>query len=232
MVQMETLVTPATSRTLVAAAAGLAMLVAVTAPSPAQDTVPGADFPSAAQVGAAMNGADTWTRSLGRPGFVALGAKPAACRSDVPFADASESRKGYYEGGMSRKNPYYGFVEVTVHRFASAGAAKRALKGLPTWLADCARSVEWVCKQCDGIATIRRTPAAQRRVGTQSVTWNQHSVGLGVANGRAVAARTGATVVVTVASHAIGPDSLQTPPRPPWGRGLSVARTALARAAG
>lgn len=232
MVQMETLVTSATLRTLVAVAAALAMLVAVTAPSPAQDTVPRADFPSAAQVRAAMNGADTWTRSLGRPGFVALGAKPAACRSDVPFAAANESRKGYYEGGMSRKRPYYGFVEVTVHRFASARAANRALKGLPTWLADCARSVEWVCKQCDGIATIHRTPAAQRRVGAQSVTWNQRSVGLGVANGRAVAARTGATVVVAVASHAIGPDSLETPPRPPWGRGLSVARTALARAAG
>lgn len=231
MVQMQTLVKSATLRTLVAVAAALAMLVTA-APSRAQGTVTRTDFPSAAQVKAAMNGADTWTRSLGRPGFVALGAEPAACRSDVPFAAANDSRKGYYEGGMSTKRPYYGFVEVTVHRFSSARAANRALQGLPTWLADCARSVEWVCKQCDGIATIHRTPAAQRRVGAQSVTWNQRSVGLGVANGRAIAARTGATVVVTVASHAIGPDSLEAPPRPPWGRGLSVAKTALARAAG
>ncbi|MCU0279843.1 MAG: hypothetical protein MUE31_13265, partial [Candidatus Nanopelagicales bacterium] len=74
MVQMQTLVTQATSRTPLVVAAALTMLVAVSTPSPARDTVPGPDFPSAAQVRAAMKGADTWTRSLGRPGFVALGA--------------------------------------------------------------------------------------------------------------------------------------------------------------
>ncbi len=210
--------------------AALAVCLIMTGPAPAHADIVRSDFPSATQVKASMKGAGTWNRSLGEPNASALGAEPANCRSDLPFATAAEHRNSYYMGSIARRKQYSGVVEVTVYRFATTAAARQALTGLPTFLAGCEKSVEWWCEDCDGIATIYRTPAAARRVGVQSVTWNQRSVGMGVANGHAIAARTGSTVVVTVASHQSDPVSMATPPRPTWKRTLSVARKALARA--
>ena len=214
-------------RSLVAVLLGV--LILVEAPLSATAAIPRTEFPSATQVKASMLGKGAWHRSLGEADAGAVGARPSQCRSEQPFAAATEFRNSFVRGSVGRKR-YSGVAQVTVYRFASTQTATDAMSGLPGFLSECARSVEWWCENCDGIATIYRTPAAARRVGEQSVAWNQRSVGMGVANGHAIAARDGSTIVVTVASHLTDPEHLTAPPRPAWKQADSVARKALVRA--
>lgn len=210
--------------------AALAVCLVLAGPIPARADIPKSDFPRAAQVKASMKGSGKWMRSLGDPNALAVGATPAGCRSDLPYAGAIEHRHSFYMGPIPRTTKYFGVAEVTVYHFATPAAASQSMTDLPGFLVDCAKSVEWWCEDCDGIATIYRTPAVPRRAGEQSVIWNQRSVGMGITNGHAIAARTGGTVVVTVASHQTNPETMKTPPRPTWKRTLSVAKKALARA--
>ncbi len=228
MVGIEGQTNPLRWRTLLVAA--LTVCLVLSGPAPARADIAKSDFPRAAQVKASMKGSGTWMRSLGDPNAVAARATPAGCRSDLPFTGATEHRNAFYMGSIPRKRKYFGVAEVTVYRFPSPAAASQSLADLPEFLDDCAKSVEWWCEDCDGIATIYRTSTSPRRVGAQSVTWNQRSVGMGITNGHAIAARTGATVVVTVASHQTNPENKETPPRPTWKRTVSVAKKALARA--
>ena len=69
-------------------AVALASCLILVAPPTARADITRTDFPSAAQVKSSMSGSGTWHRGLGAPNFVALGATPAACQSDLPFAAA------------------------------------------------------------------------------------------------------------------------------------------------
>jgi len=216
-------------RLLLVALLGTALILL--APPQVHAAINGTEFPSASQVKTSMNGKGKWSRSLGDPNFKAIGASPAACRSDLPFAEATEFRNAYYYGSIAGNKKYHGTSEVTVYRFGSDDDAVQAMAGLPGFLTACPKSKEWVCERCDGIATYYRTPAAPRPVGEESVAWNERSVGMGIAKGHAIAARTGATIVVTVVSHQTDPERMKTPPAPTWKQAVSVAGKAVNKAA-
>lgn len=207
---------------------GMALVLA--AAQPARADIRGGDFPRASQVKASMHGKGAWERALGDPDFKALGAKPAACRSDRPFRAAKEFRNAYYYGAVKGTKKYHGIAELTTYRFGSTKAARQAMTRLDKFLTACPTSVEWVCQDCDGVWTYHRAPAVHRPLGDQSVTWNERKVGMGVAKGHAIAARTGRIVVVTVVSHQTDPDRMKTPRAPTWKRTMSVARKALVKA--
>jgi hypothetical protein len=119
---------------------------------------------------------------------------------------------------------------VNLYRFASKLAAAEAMAALKVFLRDCRVSEEWVCNDCDGIWTYARHPAAQRRVGDQSIAWNQQTLGMGRGNGRVIAARSHRVIVVATVSHQTAPESMEKPPKPTWKATISVTRKALARA--
>ncbi|HYO17590.1 MAG TPA: hypothetical protein VES02_02855, partial [Dermatophilaceae bacterium] len=150
------------------------MSLILAAPPTAQADVSRTDFPSAAQVKSSMSGEGKWHRGLGDPNFVALGATPAACRSDLPFAAATESRSAGYLGSLAGKK-YRGQAQVSLYRFESKRTAAQAMAALTVFLRDCRVSEEWVCQDCDGIWTYARRPAAPRRVGDQTLAWNQQT---------------------------------------------------------
>jgi hypothetical protein len=177
-----------------------------------------------------MSGSGTWHRGLGAPNFVALGATPAACQSDLPFAAATESRSAGYSGPPAGGREYHGHAEVNLYRFASKLAAAEAMAALKVFLRHCRVSEEWVCNDCDGIWTYARHPATQRRVGDQSIAWNQQTLGMGRGNGRVIAARSHRVIVVATVSHQTAPESMEKPPKPTWKATISVTRKALARA--
>jgi hypothetical protein len=208
----------------------LATALVLLAPQPGSASIPRRDFPRASQVKASMQGQGTWTRSLGDLNAAPVGASPAECRSNLPFAKAVESRSAWYDGAVARTRQYSGAAQVSVYRFGSRASAKRAIAKLARFLRACPTSQEWWCEGCDGFATLYRTPAARHEVGAQSVAWNERAEGMGIANGRAIAARTGARIVVTTVSHRTDPANMTTPPPPSWKRVVSVAATAVARA--
>lgn len=215
-------------RCVLAAALGFCLILA--APPAARADIPRTDFPSAAQVKSSMKGTSTWHRGLGDPNFVALGATPAACRSDLPFAAATQSRSAGYFGSLTGTRAYNGHAQVTVYRFNSKRAAVKAMAALKAFLRDCRVSDEWVCQDCDGTWTYARRPAAHRRVGEQSLAWNQQTLGMGRGNGRVLAARASRVIVVAAVSHLTSPESMKKPPAPTWKTTISVTEKALARA--
>ncbi|MGB7979417.1 MAG: hypothetical protein WCF36_01320 [Candidatus Nanopelagicales bacterium] len=208
----------------------LGVCLVMVAPLTAHAEITRADFPSTAQVKASMDGTGKWQRGLGDLNFVPLGATPASCRSDLPFAAATESRSAGYFGSLAGKKKYHGQAQVTLYRFSSTRAAKRAMAALKVFLRDCRVSEEWVCQDCDGIWTYARRPASPRRVGDQALAWNQQTLGLGRGNGRVIAARSSRLIVVATASHQTDPESMKKPPAPTWKTTISVTKKALARA--
>jgi hypothetical protein len=215
-------------RILLAAALAVGLILA--APPAARADITRADFPSARQVKSSMNGRGTWHRGLGDPNFVPLGATPAACRSDLPFAAATESRSAGYFGSLSGRKKYHGQAQVNLYRFRSTHAAADAMAAAKVFLRDCRLSDEWVCQDCDGIWTYARRPAASRRVGDQALAWNQQTLGMGRGNSRVIAARSGRVIVVATVSHQTDPESMKKPPKPTWKATISVTKKALARA--
>lgn len=215
-------------RVLLAGALGVCLILA--APPAARADISRGDFPGAAQVKSSMSGKGSWHRRLADPDVVALGAAPAACRSDLPFAAAIESRDAGYSGSLSGEKAYHGQTQLSVYRFASSRAAVAAMASLTVFLRDCRVSDEWVCQDCDGVWTYARRPAAPRRVGDQSLAWNQQTLGMGRGNSRVIAARTSRVIVVTTVSHQTDPESMKKPPKPTWKSTISVTRKALARA--
>ena len=159
--------------------AALVVCLPLVAPPEARADITRTDFPSAAQVKSSMKGTGKWQRGLGDLNFVPLGATPAACRSDLPFAAATESRSAGYFGSLPGTKKYHGQAQVSVYRFTSKRAAAKAMAALKEFLRDCRVSEEWVCQDCDGIWTYARRPAAPRRVGDQTIAWNQQSLGMG-----------------------------------------------------
>ena len=215
-------------RALLATVLGACLILA--APAAAHADITRADFPRAAQVKASMDGTGKWQRGLGDLNFVPLGATPATCRSDLPFAAATESRSVGYFGSLAGTKKYHGQAQVSVYRFTSKRAAAKAMAALKEFLRDCRVSEEWVCQDCDGIWTYARRPAATRRVGDQAIAWNQQSLGMGRGNGRVIAARSSRVIVVANVSHQTDPESMKKPPAPTWKTALSVTKKALARA--
>jgi len=216
------------SRVFLAAALGVGLILA--APLAAQADITRTEFPGAAQVKSSMNGTGKWHRGLGDVNFVALGATPAACRSDLPFAGASESRTAGYVGSLAGKKKYHAQAQVSLYRFTSEDDAAGAMAALKVFLRDCRVSDEWVCQDCDGTWTYARRPAAHRRVGDQSLAWNQQTLGLGRGNGRVIAARSSRLIVVATVAHQTDPESMKKPPKPTWKATISITRKALARA--
>ncbi len=211
-------------------AAALVVSLVVAAPPPARADIARTDLPSAAQVKASMAGRGAWLRGLSEPNYVPLGATPATCRSDLPFAASLESRSAGYSGSLAGRKKYHGQAQVSLYRFASTRAAVEAMAALEVFLRDCRVSEEWVCENCDGIWTYARRPVAGRRVGAQSLAWNQQSLGMGRGNGRVIAARSRRLIVVATVSHQTDPESMRKPPAPTWKSAISVTRKALARA--
>ena len=200
----------------VALSAMLVICLILIAPPDARADITRTDFPSAAQVRSSMSGKGTWQRGLGDLNFVPLGATPAGCRSDLPFAAATESRSAGYFGSLPGTKGYHGQAQVSVYRFTSKRAAAKAMAALKKFLRDCRVSEEWVCQDCDGIWTYARRPAAPRRVGDQTIAWNQQSLGMGRGNGRVIAARSSRLIVVATVSHQTDPESMKKPPTPTW----------------
>ena len=211
-------------------AGALAFCLILVAPPTARADIARTDFPSAGQVKSSMNGSGTWRRGLGDLDFVPLGARPASCRSDLPFAAAIESRSAGYIGSVAGTKKYHGQAQVSLYRFRSKRVATEAMAAVKAFLRDCRVSDEWVCQDCDGIWTYARRPAAPRRVGDQALAWNQQTLGMGRGNGRVIAARSGRVIVVATAAHQTDPASMKKPPRPTWKAAASIARKALARA--
>ena len=211
-------------------AVALASCLILVAPPTARADITRTDFPTVAQVKSSMKGAGKWRRGLGDLDFVPLGARPAACRSDLPFAAAVESRSAGYFGSLVGSRKYDGQVQVNVYRFASKRSAVEAMAALEVFLGDCRVSDEWVCQDCDGIWTYARRPAAPRQVGRQSLAWNQQTLGMGRGNARVIAARSSRLIVVATASHQTAPESMKKPPKPTWRTTIAIARKALARA--
>jgi hypothetical protein len=215
-------------RALQAVALGACLILA--APPTAQAEISRTDFPNAAQVKSSMNGTGKWHRGMGDLNFVALGARPATCRSDLPFSGAIESRTTFYVGSLAGKKKYHGQAQVSLYRFRSKRTAVEAMAALKVFLGACRVSEEWVCQDCDGIWTYARRPAAHRRVGDQALAWNQQTLGMGRANSRVIAARSNRAIVVATVSHQTDPASMKKPPAPTWKSTISVTKKALARA--
>jgi hypothetical protein len=205
-----------------------AMLVGASVPATAGAAITRSDFPSLSYVKTAIGGSGAWGRAFSREG--PLGAKPARCRSDLPFSAAREYRSAWYNGPLRSTRSLTGVTSIKVYRFGSASSARRAMAKAEAFVTDCPKSTEWVCTNCDGVWDIRRKLAPARRVGTQSFAWKEVSAGLGVENSRVIAARTGRTVVVVNVGHQTDPVDARTPKAPSWSRAEVIAKEAIRKA--
>lgn len=190
--------------------------------------IPTSDFPTVKQAKSAMNGTGQWGRwVLDRNEGAPIGAKPSRCRSDLPFRAADEFRTAVYFGPVAGQSDFGGTVHDTVYHFASTKKAKHAMAGVTDFLTACPRSVEWVCEQCDGIWTAKRTVLSVPTIGAQSIAWNEKRSGMGLGNGRAIASRRKDTITVTFVMHGTSPEIVdEYPPRPTVDQAVQVARDA------
>jgi hypothetical protein len=210
----------------IVAAVGVA-LVGMSAAPAATPVVTSSHLPSKAKVKDIYNGSGSWFRAVGAPNSAPLGAKPSQCRSDLPFAGALASRGAAYSGPIHNVRKYFGSADVTLYRFASVALASQAIDNASGFAAACPTSDEWVCEECDGIATFHRTPATGHKVGTESVAWNQRTDGMGMTRGHVIVARYGKQVVVVYAANGTDPDITNYPTSASWSRTESLARAAL-----
>lgn len=218
-------------RSGVSLVAGVILALAqLTAVQPTAGAVASSAVPSVSTIKRSMSGSGSWSRWVGDPASP-VGVDPSTCGSDVPVAQSVERMAASYHGRVKGKKRYYGSVQVQVARFVSAVAAQGALSGLRDWVRACPRSEEWYCTECDDGFSARRSVAARRRVGEQSVAWNERRYGLGVTNGHVIAARTGRTVVITYVAHSGNPEDARVPKAPSWARTVAIAKKAV-RAAG
>jgi hypothetical protein len=203
-------------------------VVAVAATAlPAGATITSSDLPSKATVKEQMDGTGTWrTSGQGRP----IGASPADCRSDLQMLDPTERRARGYSGRQpGRSASVLGEVLVEVYRYASASAASDAVRRNGTYPDRCPRVREWVCTECDGVATVWRERATMPRVGVQSVAWRFHGLDNFKHNGWTVVARRGSTVVRVSTGRVHMPDdgAFRYPQMVSKDRAERIARLAL-----
>lgn len=177
-----------------------------------------------------LAGRGKWVRNLGEPDFLPLGANPAQCRSDLPFAGAVASQGAFYFGPLRSTKRFYGEAQVTVREYPDAAAAQAAVTAAAAFAIACPQSTEWVCEQCDGVWDYQRTPARGRKVGEQSTAWSQDSQGLARARGRVIVARSGVTVVEVYAGRTNDPTDTKVPKPPTWKRTVALAKRALRKA--
>ncbi len=212
---------------LVVLATGTATVVSAGA------VIPTTAFPSKVAVKSELNGVGAW-RATFFPDTTALGARPRSCRSDLQLLAFTEDRGRSYFGAQAGRPPSVeAFARIKVYRYASTAAARAAVKRNATYPDRCPRVVEWVCDNCDGIATTWRTAVTVPRVGQQSTAWSWRELGMAKATGYTVVARRGATVVVVDAGRDRYVDGAAwTYPRLiAKTRAVAIARLALSTAA-
>lgn len=191
------------------------------------------EFLTKAQVKSALSGVGTWDVATQAGSERPMGTSPGRCRSDLALGRAEEIRSANYWGPLPGPTPYVSAsVVVELYKFGSRGEARAAVRKVSRWVPACPETLEWYCQNCDGSQEFYRSPAKRRRVGAQSYTWNERTAYFhGMANGRAIAARSGRIVVITRASHATDADGSGAPPAPPtWRAAVTLARQALAEA--
>jgi hypothetical protein len=214
-----------------ALAAGLVALLTAVAVLPAGAVIPRDAVPSTADVREAMDGTGSWMRVVVPPDEGGpIGAKPRRCRSDLPFAAATDERSAYYTGTPRRGvDAESAVAQVIVLRFASRGDAADAVRASIRQIRGCDAWTEWVCTQCDGIADLTARPTRLGQVGQQSVAWAGTSFSNGKARQRVVVARSGATVVRVTASYGRFPGTgpFTWPERPSAATALRLTRVAL-----
>ncbi|MBM9461116.1 hypothetical protein JK386_14535 [Nocardioides sp. zg-536] len=223
---------------LLALAAVLLTVPVLTAP--ALTTPAGADsyvkiFPSRAVVKSALGGTGRWVPY--RAGDVrALGATPAACRSDLQLLDFRFAKvRNYYGHEKGMPHSVSTRAEIAVVGYASRAKARAAVARLRTYAERCPRVREWTCEDCDGVATTVRTSVRTRRVGTESTAWRFREVGNFKSKGYAVVARRGTTLVRVTVSRIRDPFAAKTgwtyPKLIDEREVVRLARKALAQAA-
>ncbi len=167
-------------------------------PAPAVATISKSDFPPKSVVKSVIGGKSAWRAY---PGDIAtLGGKPRRCRSDKQMLKFDEVKSKLFSG-KERGAPksVFASAEIAILKYATVGSARDAVKRNGTYPKRCGKVTEWVCNECDGISTTRRTRVSAAPVGSQSVVWKFRRIDNFKSNGYAVVARKGSTVVrVTV----------------------------------
>ncbi|WP_134768220.1 hypothetical protein [Nocardioides sp. 1609] len=151
-------------------------------------------LPAAPEVKAAVGGQGAWRVYPGD--IAALGSRPAGCRSDEQMLAYRGVQARWYSGrerGVPRA--VHTGAEIAVLRYADAAAARAAVRNNESYPRRCPRVTEWVCEECDGISTTRRTRVPVARLGDQSVAWSLRAVGNAKSAGYTVVARRGRSVV-------------------------------------
>lgn len=188
-------------------------------------------FPTKAEVKEALNGTGRWDR--GPFDVAAVGARPAACRSDLQMLNFSSVRARFYRGaepGMPTSTSTS--ARVAVFSYPDVASASAAVANNATYPQRCHKVVEWVCNDCDGIWTTWRTSVTSKRLGAQSTLVRTRELGNFPAKGWTMLARRGSTVVrVTVDRTNELVDEEMTHPRRPDRKSVRRLTRAALRAA-
>ena len=132
------------------------------------------DFPSSAEVGDAIGRGGSWDRYLSKNYSKAdwvLGARPAQCASDGPFAAATDNRSASY-GMMRSSTSRLGYnAQVAIYKFPSEAKARAALTKVQAHVRSCPSYTEWVCTQCDGIFDVWQRLSPIPNAGDRTVAW-------------------------------------------------------------
>ena len=120
-------------------------------------------------------------------------------------------------------------ASVTLYRFGSSGAAKRALKRVKAHVKGCPKYTEWVCTQCDGIFDVWQQLASVPTIGDGTVAWAGRQMDNFGSRFRKAVVRDGRIVIearvsVGSADPTVGPRFPST--RPTKGQLRKVATTA------
>ena len=132
------------------------------------------DFPSSAEVGDAIGRGGSWDRYLSKNYSNAdwvLGARPARCASDGPFAAATDNRSASYSRMRSSSNQLAYNAQVAIYKFPNKAKARAALTKVQAHVRSCPSYTEWVCTQCDGIFDVWQRLSPIPNAGDRTVAW-------------------------------------------------------------
>lgn len=147
--------------------------LAIVLPASAQAAFTPSDFPSA-------NADGGWERYVSKNVYdsnTVVGARPARCASDKPFARSTVQRSAYYNRTRRTVNQPFYSASVTLYDFGSRGKASAALRKVKKHVRTCPSYTEWVCNNCDGIWDVWQKLAAISRVGDKTVAWAGRTMG-------------------------------------------------------
>lgn len=214
-------------------ALALALPLGLVAPTTAQAHIYNSDFLSKAKVKSLRNGTGHWTRWTGkmeRP----LGARPARCRSDKPMGSYKEARIRRYQGQVPGLTVIDGaWVSTVVYRYGTRKATTKAMRMLRNYAAECPRSTEWWCTQCDGISRSYRKPVTLPNLPRRSTAWRLRDKSIVWSKGYVIATRDRRTIVLTTSLNGRGPGAsgdMSYPKPPSKSSTVKLAKAAIRKA--